>query len=81
MSLKSVVVASALVVFAASLGMAPSAEARSKYPNFRDASQAYNSRVVAGAAPNWYATFIEGDRCSFVYRVVNGQRIRYQVCN
>lgn len=55
------------------------------YPHFRDGTQAYNSRAIAGAGPNWYATFIRGVRCQYEYRVVRGpngpQRIRVEVCN
>ena len=77
--------AMALAIFATSVVAGSAANAAGKsgffYPHFTDGTQAYNSRVIAGAAPNWHATFIEGDRCSFFYRVVNGQRLRYQVCN
>lgn len=55
------------------------------YPHFRDGTQAYNSRAVAGAGPNWYATFIRGVRCQYEYRVVRGangpQRVRVEICN
>ncbi len=82
MSMKTIVSAAAtLAIFAAMPVLSASAQSANKYPNFRDSSQAYNSRVIAGAAPNWYATFIEGDRCSYQYRVINGQRVRYEVCN
>jgi hypothetical protein len=46
---------------------------------FSDGSQKWLGRTVAGAAPNILATGA-GVRCSYVYRVQNGQRVRYEVC-
>lgn len=46
---------------------------------YQDGSQAFNSRAVAGAAPNALATG-RGVRCEYRYVVRNGQRIRYQYC-
>ena len=46
---------------------------------YSDGSQAFNSRAVAGAAPNALAT-ASGVRCEYRYVVQNGQRVRYQVC-
>ena len=46
---------------------------------YSDGSQQYNSRAVAGAAPNRLATG-RGVRCEYRYVVRNGQRIRYRYC-
>jgi hypothetical protein len=50
-----------------------------------DGTQAFNSRAIAGAAPNSYATYIEGIRCHYEYRVFWGsngrERVRVEVCN
>ncbi len=67
------------------LAAAPASAGGLDYPHFRDRTQAYNSRAIAGAGPNWYATFIRGVRCQYEYRVVNGakgpQRVRVEICN
>ena len=46
---------------------------------YRDGSQEFNARAVAGAAPNVLAN-AGGVRCEYRYIVQNGQRIRYQFC-
>jgi hypothetical protein len=46
---------------------------------YKDGSQAYNARAVAGAAPNALAT-ARGARCEYRYIVQNGQRVRYEIC-
>ena len=46
---------------------------------FSDGSQQWLGRTVAGAAPNIIATGA-GVRCSFAYRVQNGQRVKYEIC-
>ena len=46
-----------------------------------DGTQAYNSRVIAGAAPSAYSTYIKGIRCHYEYRVQYGERVRFEVCN
>jgi hypothetical protein len=51
------------------------------YPVLPDGSQYFNSRAVAGAAPNLGATFIYGVRCHYEYRIQYGERVRVQVCN
>lgn len=76
---------SACAIFGAALAVAAPAVAQTVYfPGFRDGSQAYNSGVIAGAGPNWYSTFIRGERCEYRYRTVvtqdGPQKLRYQVC-
>ncbi|GIL00653.1 MAG: hypothetical protein BroJett030_05520 [Alphaproteobacteria bacterium] len=44
-----------------------------------DGSQSFNSRAVAGAAPNSLATG-RGVRCEYRYVVRNGVRERYEFC-
>lgn len=80
--MKSILTGTALaaVVLAGSISSA-AAGSLFFYPHYYDGSQAYNSRVIAGAAPNAYSTFIYGARCSYEYRYVGGARVRYQVCN
>ena len=49
---------------------------------WQDGYQSFHSRAVAGAAPNSYATFNYGVRCSYEYRIgYGGQRVRVKVCN
>lgn len=63
---------------------APAGALEFHFPRFKDGSQAFHSRAIAGAGPNWYSTFIRGERCEFRYRTVptaNGpQKLRYEVC-
>ncbi len=75
-----------VAALAGTTAMAGPAQAGGSYaPYFTDGTQAYNSRVIAGAGPNWYATFIRGVRCHYEYRVQYGpagpERIRIRVCN
>lgn len=52
---------------------------------YNDGTQAYNSRAIAGAAPNALATYQGGIRCQYEYRVqwtsYGRQRVRVEVCN
>jgi hypothetical protein len=48
---------------------------------FKDSSQAFNANVIAGASPNVQATFKDGIRCSYAYRIVGGVKRRFEVCN
>ena len=64
-------------------GAAGAAEAKGLYysPYAPDSTYAYNYNVIAGVTPDWYSTFIRGQRCSYEYRVQYGQRVRLTVCN
>ncbi|MGI9402821.1 MAG: hypothetical protein ACR2O0_16305 [Rhizobiaceae bacterium] len=52
---------------------------------YNDGTQAFNSRAVAGAAPNALATYRDGVRCHYEYRnqwgAYGNQRVRIEVCN
>jgi hypothetical protein len=54
-------------------------------PFTQDATYAYNYNVIAGVTPDFYSTFIRGQRCHYEYRVQYGpygkERIRITVCN
>jgi len=65
-------------------GAAGAADAKSwsfYTPFTPDATYYYNQGVIAGVTPDFYSTFIRGQRCSYEYRVQYGQRIRITVCN
>jgi hypothetical protein len=56
------------------------------YPPYTpDGTYAYNYKVIAGVTPDFYSTFIRGQRCHYEYRVQFGlygkERIRVVVCN
>jgi hypothetical protein len=66
------------------LGTAGAASAKSWYfysPFTKDATYHYNQGVIAGVTPDFYSTFIRGQRCHYEYRVQYGERIRITVCN
>lgn len=77
----------AAAAFAVVAGVATTASAGGVSPFFfvPDGTQAFNSRAIAGAAPNSYATYIDGVRCHYEYRVhwgIHGrERVRVEVCN
>lgn len=67
------------------LATAAGAHAKSPYfwfnPYFSDGTQAAQSRVIAGASPNLYSTYIDGVRCHYEYRVRYGQRVQVYICD
>lgn len=78
-------------IFAAALAIAAmtaspaSAAGFGLFNLYNDGTQAFNSRAIAGAAPNALATYQGGIRCHYEYRVqwnsYGSQRVRVEVCN
>ncbi|MEM7464452.1 MAG: hypothetical protein AAF362_17415 [Pseudomonadota bacterium] len=82
--IRPVIAASAFAIAAISATSA-SATGFGYFNLYHDGTQAFNSRAIAGAAPNALATYQGGIRCQYEYRVqwtpAGPQKIRHQVCN
>ena len=78
-------VAAAAFAIAAMTASSASAAGFNFFSLYNDGTQAYNSRTIAGAAPNALATYQGGIRCHYEYRVqwnsYGSQRVRVEICN